>query len=390
MREQWDIADEYENKTETIMKKFIVPDFRNSIVNISATLAEFLGAPNQNAILPILKDELCKGYQNVVFLCFDGLGIYPLRKNLDETDFLLQNLRQTLVSTFPSTTTNATRSLLTNQLPLEHGWFGWSMHFASIRRNVDIYLGRDSATHEAVDFSSCPLGMADYYFDQANGGCAVNTVFPPYIQVKHPERNRSFQTPEGFWDAIEEICRKPGRQFIYAYYPELDSIMHKHGVDSPEAWCGIREVSHRLEILHGSMDDTLFIVSADHGQIDIAGYVNLYEDQTLTDLLEIYPFMEARAPAFLVKKGREQAFEQYFQEKYGEDFILFKSAELAAKGYFGDRGDRADLLGDYLAAGTYTHKQALLTPKSTRYKGHHTSLTEEMEVPLILLGRRPK
>ena len=48
------------------------------------------------------------------------------------------------------------------------------------------------------------------------------------------------------------------------------------------------------------------------------------------------------------------------------------------------------MLGDYLAAGTYTHKQALLTPKSTRYKGHHTSLTEEMEVPLILLGRRPK
>lgn len=43
------------------------------------------------------------------------------------------------------------------------------------------------------------------------------------------------------------------------------------------------------------------------------------------------------------------------------------------------------LLGDYIALGTYTHKIALLTPHSKRFKGHHTSMTEEMEVPLILL-----
>ena len=108
------------------------------------------------------------------------------------------------------------------------------------------------------------------------------------------------------------------------------------------------------------------------------------------EMLQIYPFMEARAPAFLVKKGREQAFEQYFENKYGEDFLLFKSEQLVKKGYFGDRGDKADLLGDYIAIGTYTHKQALLTPDSAQFKGHHTSLTEEMEVPLILLGKQTK
>lgn len=53
------------------------------------------------------------------------------------------------------------------------------------------------------------------------------------------------------------------------------------------------------------------------------------------ELLEIYPFLEARAPAFLVKKGREQEFEEYFPNRYGEDFVLFRSAELVEKGYFG-------------------------------------------------------
>ena len=42
------------------MKNFIKPDWNNSNLNISATLAEFLGAKNNNSTLPILKKELKK------------------------------------------------------------------------------------------------------------------------------------------------------------------------------------------------------------------------------------------------------------------------------------------------------------------------------------------
>ncbi len=79
------------------MNNLIQPDWTKSNLNISATLAEFLGAPNKNATLPILKNELAKGYKNVVFICFDGLGIYPMEKNLNEDDFLRNNIKQTLV-----------------------------------------------------------------------------------------------------------------------------------------------------------------------------------------------------------------------------------------------------------------------------------------------------
>ncbi|MGI6255771.1 MAG: alkaline phosphatase family protein [Acutalibacter sp.] len=369
------------------MNQLITPDFHRSVVNISATLAELLGAPNQNTTLPVLEKELEKGYAKVVFLCFDGLGIHPLHQNLEEGDFLFQHLRQTLLSTFPSTTTNATRSLLTNQLPLEHGWFGWSMHFPQLHQNVDIFLGRDSASRKAVDMSDPPMDLADYYFDRGDGSWGIHTVFPAYVQVKHPERNHVFRTFEEFLSAIQACCRQPGRQFVYAYYPEPDSTMHTHGVTSPEAQCVIQQISRGLKDLHQAMEDTLFVVSADHGQVDVTDYIPLYEDEALMELLEIYPFLEARAPAFLVKQGCKQEFEAYFQAKYGEDFLLFRAQDLVEKGYFGQRGDKASLLGDYIAVGTYTHKQALLTPHSTRFKGHHTSLTEEMEVPLILLGK---
>ena len=152
------------------MKNFIKPDWTKSNLNISATLAEFLGAPNKNATLPILKDELAKGYKNVVFICFDGLGIYPLEKNLSEDDFLRKSVKQILVSTFPSTTTNATTSLMENQLPLEHGWFGWSVYFKNIKRNINIFLNTDSWTDEKVEITDSPLVVklslflrADFY-----------------------------------------------------------------------------------------------------------------------------------------------------------------------------------------------------------------------------------
>ena len=369
------------------MKNFFIPDFSQSNVNISATLAEFLGAPNQNPILPSLRDELAKGYKNVVFICFDGLGMYPMRKNLPEDDFLFRNVAQVLFSTFPSTTTNATTSLMTNRLPLEHGWFGWSLHFEDLGKNVDIYMGKDSVTGEKVSYSALPLEEVRFYFDQAQSSYEINSVFPGYVRVAHPERNIVFSDTDDFFDAIKSICRKNGKQFVYAYLPEPDSTMHKYGVSSPEAQSLIRELSQKTEALSESTENTLFIITADHGQIDVTDYVSLWEDETLMDMLRTYPFLEARTPAFLVKEGCKQEFEEYFRTKYGKDFVLYKSEDLIAEGYFGRRGDKADLLGDYIVVGTYTHKIALLTPKSRRFKGHHTSLTEEMEVPLIVLGK---
>ena len=42
------------------MKEFIKPDWGNSILNVSATLAEFLGVENSNKTLPLLENELAK------------------------------------------------------------------------------------------------------------------------------------------------------------------------------------------------------------------------------------------------------------------------------------------------------------------------------------------
>ena len=166
------------------MAKLNKPNWKKSNLNISATLAEFLGASNKNKILPILEKELKKNYKNVVFICFDGMGINPLKINLDKNDFLRKNIKKVLLSTFPSTTTNATTALACNLLPREHGWLGWSLHFNEINRNVDVYLRSDSQTGEKVDYVYPIADNSNCYFDNVKSEYNVTLVAPSFMQSK--------------------------------------------------------------------------------------------------------------------------------------------------------------------------------------------------------------
>jgi len=369
------------------MENFIKPDWTRSNINISATLAEFLGAPNKNKTLDIVKHDLGKNYKNIVFLCLDGLGINPININLSEGDFLRRNIKQILLSTFPSTTTNATNSLMMNKLPLEHGWFGWSLYFENEKQCVDIFLNRNSWTGDSVSVQNSPLAPIDYYFDHANSEYEINSIFPPYVKVNNEKQNIQILNEKDLCDAIKYVTEKPGKQFVYAYFDEPDSTMHEFGVSSHEAKEKISLINNCIENLCNDCDDTLFLITADHGQIDIDGYILLYEDKELMSMLKVHPFLESRAPAFLVSQGKHSEFENYFNKHYGDDFVLMKSKEMVDQGYFGRFGDKAHLLGDYIAI-SKNNKQAVLTPNSTKFKGHHTSLTAEMEVPLIIFGKK--
>ncbi len=369
--------------------QFIKPDFSRNIINISATLAEFLGCPNDKPVLPELKKELQKGYKNIVFLILDGFGMFPIRQNLAEDRFLRRNIRQVLTSVFPSTTTNATTTFLTNKYPMEHGWFGWSLYFEALGCAVDLFADLNSVSREPIErgYAEKALPIEPYYM-RAKSDYETNVVVPPYW--RNDTKNRYvWETLEEFYRAIGEVCRKPGKQFLYGYCPEPDSTMHRYGVSSAEARRTIEGLNDHLEALCADLPDTLFLITADHGQVDIGGCIEIYRDGDLVSMLAWPPYLEARATAFKVKPAFREKFAEVFREKYGEDFQLVASAELIAENYFGtaDHG-HAELLGDYIAVAK-SDKIMKLHAAAHDFKGHHASLTEEMEVPLIVVGDKP-
>ena len=202
-----------------------------------------------------LKKELLKGYKNVVFICLDGMGINPIKINLDKGDLLRKNIKQVLTSTFPSTTTNATTALACNKLPLEHGWLGWSIHFDESDQNLDIYLHSNSQTGDKVEYEYPLYDNSDCYFNHANTDYEINSILPIYVKTKNTENRITISNEKELCSAVKEICAKDGRQFVYAYLPEPDSTMHEFGVSSQEA-------KEKLKRINEEIDCEMFILSS--------------------------------------------------------------------------------------------------------------------------------
>ena len=368
---------------------FIKPDFNNNIINVSATVAQYLGCPNDKPILPKLLNELNKGYKNIVFLILDGMGIYPVNKNLSDDSFIKRNIKQVLTSVFPSTTTNAMTTYLSNKYPMEHGWFGWSLYFEELNRAVSIFLDRDSYTDEPIERGYARRALPyEPFYKRASSDYTTSVVVPEFWDSS--EENRYvWNTLEEMLGHIENISRKAGKQCIFTYCTEPDSTMHRYGVSSPEAHEVINALNSGIEELYNKLTDTLFIVTADHGQIDVDGHIEIYKDKELLSMLEWPLSLEPRATAFKVKENCRKDFARMFNEKYGSDFELFEVEQLIKENYFGGniRSEHAKRLGDFIAI-CKTHKIFKFGESFHDYRGHHTSLTEEMEVPLIFIGKK--
>ena len=364
--------------------KFIRPNFKNSILNVSATLADFLGVKNDIYKNKKLQKYLNKGYKNVVYLCLDGLGIYPLKQNLNKDSFLIKNISQKITSLFPSTTTNATTSLQSALYPSQHGWFGWSLYFESLKACVTIYTGQNYYTGKSVDLSKIQdILKFTPYFEQASSDYNISTVFPPFVKTE--AKNYKFENLDDLFVHLNTICNLPGKQFIYAYSPEPDHIMHDYGVSSKEAGEIIKYLNDKIELFIRNNQNTLLIITPDHGQTDIYEYIELYKDEALMKTLKVPLYLEPRACSFQVKEGEGENFLKEIK-KYKKDLKFYKVEDLIRKNYFGPKTEKLKLLGDYIATPRKDDKMILMSPKSPRFKGHHTGLTKkEMILPLIIV-----
>jgi len=368
--------------------RFYFPNYKKNIINISATFNKMLGNTTCIPTLSKIEKYLEKDYKNVVFIILDGFGVHPIKTNLDKDNILRKNIKQTLTSVFPSTTTNATTTLMSGDYPFNHGWFGWSIYFEELSKVIEVYRATDYYTKEKInpDFPRERLPFKAYYSNAKN--YVVNTILPTYIKDGNEKENYPYNTKEEMFDNIKKCCLKEGKQFVYSYCNDPDYTMHDYGVKSKEAKEVFEELSSYIENLSDNLTDTLIVVGADHGHIDIGGYVNIYENKELIDCLKVPPYLEPRATAFKIKDGQKQKFKEIFNKSYKKDFKLFEVDYLVKKGIFGPFNEKnRDLLGDYIAV-CKSDKQFEFAESSNRFKGHHTSLTKEMLVPLIIIDKK--
>ena len=132
-------------------------------------------------------------------------------------------------------------------------------------------------------------------------------------------------------------------------------------------------------------DDTLLLVTADHGLIDVS-HLYVTDHPELTETLLRPTSVEPRATVFYVKPDRLADFPALFKEAFPEGFALMTGEEFRLSGILGPGEPTPklkDLTGDFVAV-SLTGACLDYTPKESMLKGAHAGLTRlEMRVPLI-------
>ncbi len=363
--------------------EIVWPDYQCCGVNLAASILAHYGVQSGHTTLPVLDSYLKRGYRNVVLLILDGLGATTLEESFPENSFLKKRRISEMSAVFPSTTTAATTSFRTGLTPAEHGWLGWTLYFKEIGKSVDIFSNREQFTGEmAAEFhaASSLLKVKDITKIITAKGQAEGTAISAHDKIYAADMPQLISR-------ILESCRKPGRHYVYAYFGEPDASMHTSGIHSRESHEVLNLLDAQIEELAMKLpEDTLLVVTADHGLIDTEPAI-IEEQADVMRMLVRPPVMEPRAAAMYVKEEYIEYFPDVFNAAFGRDFLLLDSLKALDRGLFGEgrrREGLIDLLGNYVAIAVGS--RALYQKRALQHLIRmHAGLTRrEMRVPLII------
>jgi len=381
------------------MENIRYPDYNNSILNIITSILKYYNVETNHSSLKVLDQRLYeKEYKNVVLIILDGLGEHIL-ENVQST-FLKRHQIACLTSVYPSTTTAAVTTYYSGKPPYESGWIAWSQYFKEFGRAIDMLKHTESYTSESFSKSKLDvlLNLIKYtsVFDKienASPDTKAYEITPDYSD-KHSKRSIRANNIEEICENIELLCNTGENNFIMAYSDNPDGLLHKFGCKSNEAKEMILDAEKQIESLCSriNLDETLIIISADHGHKDIENPSSILDYPELIDCLIMPPSLESRCLAFWVKDNEKENFENTFNTIFKDRFILMKTEDALKMNLFGTGKKHKkldDFLGNYLAFSISSSMIRLETnyaPGKEIKKSTHCGLTkEEMEVPLIVI-----
>lgn len=367
--------------------QIMYPDYNKSVLSVTNSIISHYGIPPYHKTLQCIDDKLKKKYKNVVVMIFDGLGSTIMEKHLNKNSFLYAHKRDDISSVFPPTTTAATISMQTGHTPIEHGWLGWTLYFHEIDKNVNIFTNIIAGTKDkqAADFNVALkyLPYENIFTQIMAADSAVNAeCIAPFMP--HPVKS-----VREICETVQNICMNDRRNFLLTYWNEPDGAMHKFGTESKEAHDIILDIDGKIVELSEQLTDSLIIVTADHGLIDV-DFKFIVDYPSILECLVRPQSIESRAANFFVKEDKKIQFEEEFKKYFGSDYLLFTREQVLERKLFGDgipHKKALECLGDFLAISTgkisIDHERPAYRDV---HKAQHAGLTaEEMTVPLIII-----
>jgi len=363
------------------MKATVHPNYRDCILNISNSLLKHYGAKTFYGGQVELDEILARRFRHIAVFLIDGMGSRIIDRHLSVKSFLRRHRIKDITTVCPSTTSAATTAFLSGTSPLRNGWFGWQQYFERYNRHVILFKNEDYYTGEPLNINiakdDLPYESILSMIEKASKDTkAYTSIFE--------EQKRKFMRLGELCRLVKRNFRKDEKNFTYAYYTELDSLMHEVGPEHRRVRRLLRKIDRNLARVHRAMgDDSLVIVIADHGQIAVEE-MNLCEHPDLLKTISGKPSLEGRFTSLNVID--EEAFLRYYGEHLNPYFDLYTKAEIIKKHFFGpeDETAYASFLGNYFLVAKDRYIITYHDGPMNIHKGHHAGLTEEeMLIPLI-------
>lgn len=369
--------------------KIKYPDYNNCLVNLTNSILKYFEADCYHSTLEDIDKILSDNqFKNVVLILNDGLGSNILENTLSKDDFLIKNKLRNITSVFPATTTASTTSITTGLNPMEHCWLGWDLYVAGIDKTITTFLN----TLKDSDIPAADYNVARKYFPYKSIFENINEKFKykayeisPYGDVKY-----DFNNPDEMYSKITELCNDEGKKFMYVYYHNPDHLIHELGVKHQTIKENIVYINNSIEKLCESLTDTLIIVTADHGLIDVE-YKSISDYPILKSTLLRETSIEPRAVNFFIKPGMTSQFEIEFKKNFGDDFILLNKEDVIQRNIFGLGKENTrfkSCVGDYLAIGISNIALIDETDENPLIANHAGVTEDETVVPLIVINKK--
>lgn len=381
-----------------------LPDYHGgSIVNLMASIVTACGGCGSfYGPLRSLAPSDLSGARNIILMVIDGLGLHYLTQQ-GRSGALKEHLKGPMTSVFPPTTASAITAFHTGLAPQQHGLTGWFTYFREVGSVVSVLPfrarhGGGSLKDAGVDPKRVFVG--EPVFD----AIAVPSVVVSHKSILESDYNlyhsggaarRGYDNLKHFFHEIELAAKTMGaRQYIYAYYPELDALSHTFGVASPQ----VAALFARIDAMFGEFlgaiagTDSMVIVTADHGFVDIEpGHtIELENHPELADTLVLPLCGERRVAYCYVHPDKRERFEAYARGPLAQYAELHRSEELVKQGWFGlgtPHPHLLDRIGHYtlVMKDKYGIKDWVLGERRHVHIGAHGGVSDdEMHVPLII------
>ncbi|MGL4107575.1 alkaline phosphatase family protein [Clostridium sp. LP20] len=390
-------------------KNFILPDYNGrNFINVINSIKEIYGINEGQGIRDKKALKLINNPSKVVFILVDAFGwdfYEKVRKNSSFLKKIKRNGAETkITSQFPSTTTAHVTSVATGESVGKHGFFEWFTYDPELDEVFTPFIYNYEGVENILPKESLFRKLQDK-------GVRSTIISPSYINNSSYSRIMFKDGKVKGYDSVDEmfeilinsLSKDKGKNFYYLYYPNIDSSGHQYGMSSYQAQGEISKFIKTLDKYFNSetineIKDTLFIMTADHGQMEIDMDRVVYINELVPDIDKymilksdgrpIVPVGYNRDMFLYIKEENLKEIKKILEEKLKGKAEVYLTKELIELGLFGEISEELSkrvgnlIILSYDKIGVWWYDRGI---SEISQKGSHGGLTrKEMEIPLLM------